>query len=202
MSESYSISLALLDFVPNIAFLIGAYFLVRIIVMARGQRCGRMAMVGAMLIVLGGTLKAAWKLLYAANIADVRLMSEIQFVLLAPGFLALLTAVVLMARRRAVNSSLALMAIAPWKLPLLMVMVVTSLGAHGILTYISFRRGARLAAVGFIIAFLGILMMGGMASGEQSVAMQWIEESVNTVGQLGFMAGSILLHKNYQKFGC
>jgi hypothetical protein len=81
-------------------------------------------------------------------------------------------------------------------------MTVTSLGAHGMLTYIAFRRKAPRAAAGFIIAFLGVLAMGGMASAQQTIALQWIEESINSVGQLGFMAGSILLYKNYKTLGC
>ena len=46
------------------------------------------------------------------------------------------------------------------------------------------------------MAFLGLVGMGAMASGEQTLARQWIEQSVNSVGQLGFMVGSILLHQN------
>jgi hypothetical protein len=37
-----------------------------------------------------------------------------------------------------------------------------------------------------------------MASSEQTLAKQWIEQSTNTIGQLGFMLGSILLYKNVE----
>lgn len=202
MNESYSIGLALVDFVPNIAFLVGAYFLVRIAAMVKSIRCSRMVMAGAFLIALGGILKATWKLIYASGAGDYRPMSEIQFVLVAPGFLALLVAVILIARRRASLSIPPMMAIAAWKIPFLFIMTLTSLGAQGILTYIAIRRGAKLAAAGFAIAFMGLLAMGGMASAEQSVAMQWIEEGINSVGQIGFMLGSILLYSNFKTLGC
>lgn len=201
MNETYSIGLALMDYVPNIAFLVGAFFLVKILLMARGKPCSRMVMAGAILIALGGLLKATWKLLYAANVGDFQAMSQIQFTLIAPGFLALAVAVIILAKKRGKQVT-PLAAMAGWKVPFLAVMTICSMAANGILTYISFKRGARFAAIGFILAFLGLVAMGGLASAEQSVAMQWVEESINSIGQIGFMFGSILLFKNYQKVGC
>lgn len=200
--ETYPISLALFDFVPVTLFLVGAFFLVRIAIQMRGRPCGRMAMAGSLLVFLGGFLKATWKLLYAANLADIRWMSEVQFALVAPGFLALLVTAILMVRGRRGVAAPPVMAIAAWKIPLLAVMTLSSMGAQGILAYLSLRRRVPLAAVGFIIAFLCLVAMGGMASGEQTIAKQWIEESINALGQLGFMVGTILLHRNVRRYGC
>jgi hypothetical protein len=113
-----------------------------------------------------------------------------------------LIAAILLAKKRSQSVTIPMAAMAAWKIPFLFVMTICSLGAQGILTYIAFKRGARLAAVGFILAFMGLLAMGGLASTEQTLTMQWIEESINSLGQLGFMAGSILLYKNYKTFGC
>jgi len=201
MTETYPLSLALYDFVPVTLFLIGAYFLVRIALMVRGTRCGRMAMAGALLIFLGGFLKAVWKLIYASGAGDIRLLSEVQFALVAPGFVALLVVAILVARGRKPASGAPLMAIAVWKIPLLAIMTLASMGAQGILTYLSFKRGARIAAIGFIVAFLCLVGMGAMASGEQTLAKQWIEQTINTVGQAGFAFGSILLHRDVVKKG-
>jgi hypothetical protein len=199
--ETDPLSLALFDFIPTIAFLVGAYYLVRSTIMMRGSPCGRMAMAGSLLIFLGGFLKALWKLLYAANVADIQWMSQVQFILLAPGFFALLIAIILMARGKR-NIAAPLMAIAAWKNPLLAIMTLSSMGAQGILAYMSFRRNIPLAAIGFIIAFLCLVGLGAMASGEQTLARQWIEESVNAVGEIGFMMGSILLHRDFKTNGC
>jgi hypothetical protein len=199
--EIYPLSLALFDFVPTFAFLIGAFYLVRISIMMRGSPCGRMAMAGSLLIFLGGFLKALWKLLYAANVGDFQWMSQIQFILLAPGFFALLITIILMARQKR-EVVAPVLAIAAWKIPLLAVMTLSSMGAQGILAYMSFQRKNRLAAIGFVIAFLCLVGMGAMASGEQTLARQWIEESINTVGELGFMFGAILLHRDFKINGC
>jgi hypothetical protein len=196
MTETYSVGLALFDFVPSLAFLVGAYFLVQMTMQLRGKRCGRMAMLGTALVFLGGLLKATWKLLYALEVADLRVISEVQFILLAPGFLAMVIAIILMARRQGkAFAASPLMAMALWKIPFLFVMTVCSLGVHGILTYLAFRWGVKLAAAAFALAFIGTLAMAGMASAPQTIPMQWIEESTNTLGQIGFAVGSILLHR-------
>lgn len=199
MNEPYTIGMALFDFVPNIAFLVGAFYLVKLALLLRGRPCARILAAGTALIFLGGTLKAIWKLLYAAGVADIQLFSQAQFVLLAPGFLGLLLSVILLARERRPKSTLPLLAIAPWKIPLLAVMTLSSLGAQGILVYIGLRRGAKWAAALFIVSVLCMLAMSGMASGEQTIARQWIEQAINVVGQIAFAAGSYALYRHHRQ---
>ncbi len=201
MEDSYPLALALFDFVPVTFFLIGASFLARIATWVCGDRCGRLAMFGALLIFLGGFSKAIWKLLYTIEAGDFQLLSDLQFILLAPGFLALLVAVIFIAHSKKIEyrTAVLMLAIAPWKIPFLIVMTLASMGVQGILTHISFRRNAKLAASGFVVAFVCLVGMGAMASGEQTLARQWLEQSVNTVGQMGFMLGAILLYGNINK---
>jgi hypothetical protein len=59
-----------------------------------------------------------------------------------------------------------------------------------------------LAGAAFAIGVMGLLAMGALASAEQTIVMQWIEESVNTIGQGGFMFGSILLYRDFKEKGC
>lgn len=194
----YTLGLALTDYIPNIAFLIGSLFLVRTVMLARGKPCSRMCMAGSFLVFSGGILKATWKLVYTLGVADIQWMSQIQFVLLAPGFLALLVTAILLARAKPFKAPAIALAIAPWKIPLLAIMTLSSLGAQGILTYVSFKRKVPLAASLFIVAVLCMLGMSGMASGsEQTVATQWIEEIMNSVGQISFAVACWLLYRNY-----
>lgn len=200
--ETYPISLAIFDFIPPLAFLAGAFFLVRIGLLCRGKSAGGMVMAGTLLVFLGGFLTATWKLLYTTGTADIQWMRQSQFVFSAFGFLGMFVAVIYMVRGHMKNKTAgAILSIAAWKLPFLLVMTVSSLGAEGILTYLAFRRKANLAAIGFVIGVLGILAMGALASAEQTLTMQWVEESVNAVGQLGFMTGSILLYRNFKATG-
>ena len=98
MTANYSLELCLFDFVPNLAFLVGACFLVRMAELARGRRSAGLMTGGTLLIFLGGMFKAIWKLLYTIGAGDVRLLSEAQFVLFAPGFLLMLLSLVELVR--------------------------------------------------------------------------------------------------------
>jgi hypothetical protein len=37
--------------------------------------------------------------------------------------------------------------------------------------------------------------MGASASGVQTIARQWLEQSINSAGQLSFLLGSLLLYR-------
>lgn len=164
-----------------------------------GLRCGRLAIAGSLLIFMGGFLKAIWKLFFTIGVNDFQFLSESQFPLAAPGFLSLLIVVVVIARGERTEgkiNAVLMLAISTWKIPLLIIMTLASMGVQGILTFIAFRRNTKLAAVGFIVAFISLVSMGALASGEQSLAMQWTSQSVNTVGQMGFMIGNIALFQS------
>ena len=204
MEETYPLSLVLFDFVPIFAFLAGAFFLVKTSLICRGRPCGRMLMAGSLLVFLGGFFKATWKMLYTLQIADIQWMSQGQFVFSGIGFLGIFVGVLYMVRGRksASTNGGVVAAMAPWKIPFLFVMTLTSLGAEGILAYLAFQRGVRVAAYGFVVGVMGLLAMGALASTEQTLVMQWVEEVVNTIGQLGFMVGSILLYQDFKTKGC
>ena len=180
--ETYPISLALFDFIPTLAFLTGAFYLVRTGVLCRGKPCGRMVMAGGLLVFLGGFFKATWKLLYTTGVADIQWMSQGQFVLSSIGFLGVFIAVLYMVRsKKKAAPGGTVLAMAAWKIPFLFVMTVTSLGAEGILAYMAFKRKAPLAAAGFIVGVLGLLaMVGGIL-----VLRAWGRRGVGESGSRG-----------------
>jgi hypothetical protein len=201
MIEGYSLELSLFDFVPNVAFLVGALFLVRTAQFAWSRRCAWLMTVGTLLVFLGGTLKAIWKLFYTIGVGDVRILSEAQFVMLAPGFLLLLMSVVVLTRDgrpgAGVSDQSTALALVAWKIPFLVMTTLFSISAYGLLTYLAFRRGAHLAGMLFIVAVLCLLAMSGMAGAEQTIARQWIEQGINSVGQGTFAMASFFLYRAY-----
>jgi hypothetical protein len=201
--EDYPLSLALFDFLPTLAFLVGAFYLVKTSLICRGQPSSRMLMLSTLLVFLGGFTKALWKLLVAAEVADIFWLGQVQFILSGIGFLGMCVAVIYMVRghRKAATGG-AMLAMATWKIPFLFIMTISSLGANGILAYMSFKRGVRMAAVGFVISVMGIIAMGSLASAEQTISMQWFEEFVNALTQFGFMIGCIVLHSDFKERGC
>jgi hypothetical protein len=203
VAESESLALSLLDFVPNLAFLLGAIFLVGTARLARGRRCAWLMAGGVLLIFLGGMLKATWKLLYTTGVGDVQVMSQAQFVLLAPGFLLMLVGTTMLVRRQAKGTAFGsqppVLALALWKIPLLLAMTVCSITACGFLAYVALRRGLWLAGALIIVAAFCLLAMSGMASLEQTIARQWMEEGINAAGQSAFALGSFILYRSYRR---
>ena len=199
MDETYSIGLSLLDFVPVIAFSVGGYFLVRLAELRCGSRCATLLGEGVGLVLLGGTLKAAWKLLMTLRMGDYLLMSEAQFVLLAPGFLLMLIGAIQLVRGRRAVPAAGIIGMAAWKIPLLAVMTISSMGTYGLLSFLAFRRRQPLAGLLFIATIVMSFGMAGMASAEQTIAQQWLEEIVNSVSQTAMALASYLLYHRAQR---
>ena len=195
MSETYTLVLSLLDFVPNLAFLVGAFYLVKIVQIKNKAFFYYAAMIGSFLVFMGGTLKAIWKLLVTIGVGDFQLLSNAQFPLHAPGFLLLFISMIYLVRQEKKDAQASVMGIAVWKIPLMAVLTISSLGMDGILAYLSFKRKTKVAGIMFIVAFLCLFSMAGMASGEQTISKQWIEEIINTSGQIAFAVGSYLLYR-------
>ncbi len=129
----------------------------------------------------------------AAAVADVRLLDLQQFVLLAPGFMLLWWGVLRMARA---TRRPAVLALAPWKIPLMALMTLGSFGVHVTLAVMSFRRGLRMGGFLFLVGIVCMLAMAGMARGEQRIALQWVEQSINWLGQGAFALGCVGLERS------
>lgn len=199
--ETYPLSLAVFDFVPTIAFLAGGIYLVRLSRLVCGAGCGRLCLAGVVLIFLGGFLKATSKMLITLGLDAAHPMGELQFIFAAPGFFMLMLVAIRIARRNRPMQAAPVMAMAVWKIPLLAIMTLSSMALNGILAYVCFQRGQRAAAAAFIVAFLCLVGMGAMASGEQTLARQWTEESVNAAGQVAFLIGTLLLYRDVHARG-
>lgn len=193
--DEYPLMLSLVDFIPNIAFIAGIFYLLKFIKIKPDRKIYNLLFIGGMLVFSGGMLKALWKLLYTMKIADIVIMSEAQFVLLAPGFLMMFLAMILFIRKKEPSLSGAVLAMAAWKIPFLAVVTLSSIGFYASLAYMSFKRRCVLGTVGFILALVIMLGMAGMAGGEQTIASQWIEEGVNSTGQVIFALASYLLYR-------
>ena len=199
VDQTYSLSMALFDFVPVISFLIGVIFLSRVFFLRHKRRFGQLMVFGGLMIFLGGAFQASWKLMMCLNTTAFGWMSQGQFVFMAVGYLALLIPTTSLIKTAQKVKLTPISAMAVWKIPFLLVMTLASLGTYGILAYVALRRRLGFAAFGFLLAFLGGILMGGMASQVQTMRMQWIEQSINSSANLGFALGCFLLYKDFKQ---
>lgn len=206
----YTLALALVDFLPVVFTALGMFLVARMVAHT-GQAQGQMAMLGASLIVAGGLLKATWKLIMAASAGatDIRWLDNGLFILMAPGFV-LMSAAVWCAVRAVRGRTLGAVWPAPlititlmlagsivlavrtpdspaWERLLLGVMVLATVITSTQLIVFAFRQQMPFMGALFVVNLVGVFVLNGLARIEdQTIALQWLEESINTVAWLAF----------------
>jgi hypothetical protein len=175
--EEYPVVLALEDFVPVAFTVAGTLLLARV----EGVDT-RLARAAALLLGLGGVAKAGWKTVIAATHVDLWMVPLALFPFLSAGFLVLLKAVW---PRTPVPAAAALWAACLGlcfavgdTLPMLVLTIAASTAAAAALS-----RRHKL----FVVWIAGQYLLGPLGAGEQSIARQWLEQSINTVSQGMFL---------------
>ncbi len=208
----YTVSLAVVDFLPVIFTAIGMFYLVRMVAHIN-QTQGRVAALGAVLVVTGGLIKAIWKLLIATSGTDIRWMDDGMFAWMSTGYSLLAwsvwqsvrtvqqkktfhawlipAGVILLTLASSYYLTIAKPEATTWKVVLLAVMVLATVITSVLLIIFSFRQQLTLAGWLFVINLIIVFVMSGLARiPEQTIALQWIEESINTVSWLCFAIGT------------
>jgi hypothetical protein len=201
----YNLPIAIEDFVPIALTAFGGWQLSRWMT-TRDGRLGLVGRVGTVFLVAGGLCKAIWKLMQALDGPDYKWLSGALFPLLCTGFALLAGAMfahdyrengasplqrhpaVIPAAIAAVALVLAfvLSAATGWSrayvIPTLGLTTLASLTVV-ILGFKAGRRRAKpLIGAAFIANFLGVLVLTRLARlEEQTIALQWFEQSINTV---------------------
>ncbi len=206
----YTLSLALVDFLPVLFTAIGLTYIARMVAHINSLQ-GSVAFVGVALTVAGGFFKAIWKLLMASSggTIDINWMEEGLFVFMAPGYILLAWSV--WQTVRAVQGkkkthtwlvpavivglmfagSIYLYSSNPtspaWERVLLGMMVLATIITGVLLIVFGFREKLPLAGWLFILNLVGIFLLNGLARmDEQTITLQWIEESINAISWLAF----------------
>jgi hypothetical protein len=210
----YTLSLALVDFLPVIFTASGLIAITRMVSFVNSSQ-GRVALIGTLLIVAGGFFKATWKLLMASSNGTVNIgwMEEGLFIFMAPGYTLLvwsvwqtvrtlqgskayhtwippLTIIVIM-----FSISAYLFITNPespaWERVLLSMVVLASLVTGLFLIVFGFRQKLRTAGWLFILNLVGIFLLNGLARlDDQTIVLQWVEEIINSVAWLAFAIAS------------
>ncbi len=196
--EQFSVPMALTDFIPVILFGIAAVILQRDLYVKMPKYAFACLAAGSIDAFLAGFLKALWKLLYALGLCDFAVLNTMFLPVQSLGLLLTGLSLVLMlcAKKKAIT----ILAAAP---PLFkgtfvfVAMMVLGLGAIcASLSVIAVRLKKKGLIIVFILCFFCYMSMGYLASREgNSALMNWIEQGVNTVGQILLLAGVLILHK-------
>jgi len=220
--ETYSVPLALQDFMPVALSATGLFFLAEMIKhMAREARVANIALLGAWLVMLGGGIKAAWKLNVALTGNDIEWMDNALFVLMGPGFTCMawaLSAAQRLARGQTLTSRFAalfpfivsaiflataggLAAANPgsrtWFFILLGLTTIANFTLSGLAIRQAWGQGLKWVAALFLINVLAILVLQGLARmGDRGEAEQWVEQILNTLSNAAFAFAAFKLNRH------
>lgn len=209
--ETYTLGLALEDFIPVILSSIGLYFISRMVGNVNA-RLGQMAAIGWILVTIGGFLKATWKLVMALTQTQTNIVwfDKGMFIWMSAGFTLLSFALWLMSEIRlrnrqpnriwlgpAIVLGLSLFAIFftgfpdvtvnTWRFILLGVMTIGNVVMVVLLIQQARASSQNLLAVLFLVNIVIVFILSGLARiPEQSIPLQWTEQLLNTFAQGAF----------------
>ena len=192
----FSVPMALADFVPVALFGLSGVLLQRDLYNKMPKYAFACFAAGTINIFTAGFLKALWKLLYALGACDFHVLNTMFLPTQSLGFLlAGLGILIMMGQRKK-----AALAVAPPLFSgtfLFVGMMVLGLGAIcGSLSVLAVRMKKKALVLVFLLCFVCYMAMGSLASRDSSsAAMNWIEQGVNTLGQLLLLWGVAALHK-------
>lgn len=209
--ETYTLPLALEDFIPVIFSSIGLYFVSRMVGNANA-RLGQMAAIGFVLVTIGGFLKAIWKLVMAATNAQTNIVwfDKGMFIWMSVGFTLLAFALWFMGEIRSgkrqpnriwLGPSIVLgasifailftgfpdLTVNTWRFILLGVMTIGNVVMVVLLIQQARYNNLNAMAWLFLANIVIVFVLSGLARmPEQSIPLQWTEQLLNTFGQGAF----------------
>jgi hypothetical protein len=188
----FTIEMALVDYIPVLLFTIAAFILMGDLKNKMSHLVHLIFVIGMLGIAVAGACKATWKLLVAANIANIEILNKMFMPTQSMGFLlaglALLIMLIQKKDRREVrlNSVMGYIAI-----------MVSGLALIDLcLSILAAKVGKKGTILFFLLSFICSMCMGYLSSQDFTEAIwNWIAEAVNTVGQGALLIGAIKLHK-------
>ena len=197
--KDFSVSMALVDFIPVIFFGMAAVILMRDLYNKMSKGAFALFAAGCIDIVCAGALKAAYKLLYAAKVCDFEALNAMFFPVQSIGFLLAGIGVLAMLCHKQTQNMLPAVAPPIFSGTFVFVgLMVAGLGLmDAVLCVLSVKLKKPAAIALFVVSFICSLCMGYLSSQNFAKAsMNWIAEGVNVVGQGALLWGVVLLHKN------
>jgi len=197
--KDFSISMALVDYVPVIFFCLAAVILMRDLYNKMSKGAFVLFAAGCINIVCAGGLKATYKLLYAANICDFEALNAMFFPVQSIGFLLAGIGILgMLCHKQTKNAALAVALPVFTGTFVFVGLMVAGLGImDAVLCILAVKMKKPKGIILFVVSFVCSLCMGYLSSQDFAKAsMNWIAEGVNVVGQGALLWGTILLHKN------
>ena len=195
---NFTIPMAFMDFLPVIFFGVTAVILLKDLYSSMGKGIYALFAAGCVNVFLAGFLKAAWKLLYAANVCDFTALEEMFLPVNSMGLLMVGLGLILMQCSKKKNRVLlsAAPVVISGSLVFILMMVVGLGGMCAVLSILAAKMKKKGAIALFAASFVLSMGMGYLSGQDSALAwVNWAEQSINTVSQGCLMWGVIILHR-------
>ena len=198
--NDFSVSMALVDYIPVILFAVASVILLRDLYSKMSKGAFALFSAGVIDVTLAGALKATWKLLYAAGTCNFEALDHMFFPVQSIGFLLAGVGILAMLVRKQTKTTV-LAAGAPPVFTGTFVFVGLMVAGLGIMDFVLCALAVKLKKpwiiLIFALSFICSLGMGYLSSQDfAEAAMNWIAEGVNVIGQGTLLVGTVLLHKS------
>ena len=190
-----TVTMAIVDFIPVVLFFIAAVILQNDLYTKLSKTKYTLLSAGSLMIFVGGTLKATWKILYALNICDYQALDISFFPFQGIGFLLVFLSLTGICSKK-FNKLYSVVPVFTSNMPFVILQVIGCAGTQFMLMGKSLQMKKKSAFVMYIIAFIFMLGMGYLsAKFDDSSSMHWLAQCTNIISQGAFLAGTSILHK-------
>ena len=197
--HDFSVSMALVDYIPVVFFAIASVILLRDLYHKMSKGAFALFSAGVINVTLAGALKATWKLLYATGACNFEALDHMFFPVQSIGFLLAGIGLLAMLTHKQSQSTLAAAVPPVFAGTFVFVgLMVTGLGImDAVLCILAAKMKKPWLIAIFALSFVCSLCMGYLSSQDFAKAsMNWIAEGVNVIGQGTLLLGVCLLHQN------
>lgn len=201
----YNLLMAVVDFLPVLFYFLASWLVAKDLYNKISANAYSMLAAGSIMCFIGGAFKAIWKLLFCFGI-NYPFFYTALFPMQAPGF-CIYTAGLIMALKQTKNGGSGfsggknmnvIATTVTSSLPLIMFQTLGSIGSLVCLAVFAKRMKKTNALICFILSIVFLLTMGGLGAtlDTRYAWANWVEQAVNTLGQIMFYVGAVILHKN------
>lgn len=191
-----TVFMALVDFIPVVFFFLAAMILQSDLYSKLSKTKYTLLAAGSLMVLIGGALKALWKILYALSICDFKALDISFFPFQGIGFLLVFFSLTGICSKKFYTKALSVVPVYLSNMPFIIIQVIGCAGTQFMLIAKSLQMKKKSAAVLYLIAFIFMLGMGYLgAKFDDSSSMHWLAQCTNIISQLSFLAGTWLLHK-------
>ena len=197
--KEFSVSMALVDFIPVLLFGAASVILMRDLYNKMSKGAFALFAAGTIDVTCAGALKALYKLLYAAGVCDFTPLSDMFFPVQSIGFLlAGIGMIAMLCHRQKESGALAVAPVVFKGTPIFVSFMILGIGMiNASLCVLAKKIKKPGLIVLFVLAFLCMLGMGYLSTRNfEKASMNWIAECVNVVGEGLLLLGALLMHKN------